>query len=80
MVELNELGVEVDFPPARLKQPHGEPACTVLNTLCDQALSREGFEFGDPNYPEERYGAGQHRRPPLQWSPPALTHPLLPQP
>ena len=46
MMELMALGFEApNWPPARLKQGHGDAVCTVLDTLCSLVLDAIKYEF-----------------------------------
>jgi estrogen-related receptor beta like 1 len=46
MMELMSLGFAApSWPPARLKQGHGDAVCTVLDTLCSLVLDAIKFEF-----------------------------------
>ncbi|XP_035987113.1 intraflagellar transport protein 57 homolog [Fundulus heteroclitus] len=45
LAELRALGVQVDFPPSRLKSGSGEHVCLVLDHLAEEALKRRGFTF-----------------------------------
>ena len=55
MVDLKQMGFTLNFPATKLRQGHGEAVCTVLNYLCDGALSGRNFSFQNatPEYPEE---------------------------
>ena len=55
MVDLKQMGFTLNFPATKLRQGHGEAVCTVLNYLCDGALSKRQFSFENvlPEYPEE---------------------------
>lgn len=50
MLKLRNLNFDVNFPIAKLKQPHGEVACSILDFLTDKALEVKGFQFGEPRY------------------------------
>ncbi|XP_035986802.1 intraflagellar transport protein 57 homolog isoform X1 [Fundulus heteroclitus] len=54
LAELRALGVQVDFPPSRLKSGSGEHVCLVLDHLAEEALKRRGFTFTRPKYPAEK--------------------------
>ena len=45
MVDLKQMGFTLNFPATKLRQGHGEAVCTVLNYLCDGALSGREFSF-----------------------------------
>lgn len=53
MLELKNIGFEMDFPASKLRSANGEATCRVLNFLCDQALIARGFRWQNPVYPEE---------------------------
>lgn len=53
LVELQALGVKLDFPPSKLKSGSGAHVCFVLDRLADEALKRTGFAFSRAKYPTE---------------------------
>jgi estrogen-related receptor beta like 1 len=53
IVTLRDAGMDIDFPPLKLRSAHGENVVKVLNFLCDLALVAKGFAFGKPVHPEE---------------------------
>uniref|UniRef100_H2TN72 Intraflagellar transport protein 57 homolog n=1 Tax=Takifugu rubripes TaxID=31033 RepID=H2TN72_TAKRU len=53
LAELQAFGVQVDFPPSRLKSGSGVHVCFVLDRLAGEALKRTGFAFRRPKYPAE---------------------------
>lgn len=53
VTEVRTMGMEVDFPPLKLRQAYGEYPCKVLDFLCDAALSVSGFRIQKPVYPDE---------------------------
>ena len=53
MLELKNMEFPSDFPAARLRTAHGEAVCEALSFVADAALTRRGFSFGQPVYPEE---------------------------
>eukprot|EP00891_Asterochloris_glomerata_P000693 jgi/Astpho2/693/e_gw1.00013.62.1_t len=56
MSALREAGfAPASFPPAKLRQGHGDPVCGVLSALCDLALERQQFKFQAPQFQEEQY-------------------------
>ena len=57
VVEMKALGLSnvVNFPPAKLKQGHGDAVCKVLQSLVDQALGASKFSFQKPVYPADNY-------------------------
>ena len=58
MLELKEMGFEMDVAANKLKQPYGDAVCTVLQFLTDKALEHEGFSWEQnykPEYPDEDF-------------------------
>eukprot|EP00357_Protocruzia_adherens_P018265 CAMPEP_0114992064 /NCGR_PEP_ID=MMETSP0216-20121206/11731_1 /TAXON_ID=223996 /ORGANISM="Protocruzia adherens, Strain Boccale" /LENGTH=408 /DNA_ID=CAMNT_0002355483 /DNA_START=81 /DNA_END=1307 /DNA_ORIENTATION=+ len=53
MLELKKLGIEIDFPPAKLKQGNGEGVCMVLLALCNKALKAQKFSFRPPHFKKD---------------------------
>eukprot|EP00743_Colponemidia_sp_Colp-15_P001821 GILK01001986.1.p1 GENE.GILK01001986.1~~GILK01001986.1.p1 ORF type:complete len:443 (-),score=105.37 GILK01001986.1:107-1261(-) len=53
VLELKKLGVDVDFPPAKLKTGSGEAVCTLLDALLNRTLERMHFQFRKPVFKEE---------------------------
>ena len=53
MLSLRSLNFEMDFPIAKLKQPFGEIACSILDFLTLKALESSGFKFQLPKYVDE---------------------------
>lgn len=53
MLELKEMGFDMNFAAIKLKQAHGEHVCKVLLYLADQALELSGFAFKKPVYTDE---------------------------
>lgn len=51
MLVLRNLDFKGSFPAQKLRTPHGEPVCTVLDFLTDKALAARGFQFSAPQYP-----------------------------
>lgn len=51
VIELKKLGIQADFPPAKLKQAHGDTVCLVLNSVLSLALEKSNFQFYKPEYP-----------------------------
>lgn len=45
---LKEMDITVDFSSHKLKQGFGEQVCYILNTLADEALKKENFEWQKP--------------------------------
>lgn len=52
MLALRGLEFKLSFPPQKLKAAHGEQVCSVLDFLCDKALSTRGFKWQAPVYGE----------------------------
>jgi estrogen-related receptor beta like 1 len=48
MLALRQLDFRSSFPPQKLRTPHGEPVCMVLDFLTDKALATRDFEFKSP--------------------------------
>jgi len=53
LVEMKKLGVEIDFPPNKLRTGYGEGPCLVLLSLARKALQAKKFKFRKPVFPEE---------------------------
>lgn len=53
MLALRGLDFRLSFPPQKLKVPHGENVCSVLDFLTDKALQKIGFTFQAPIYDEK---------------------------
>lgn len=51
VLALRQLDFRSTFPPQKLRTPHGEPVCTVLDFLTEKALAARGFEWKDPVRP-----------------------------
>jgi estrogen-related receptor beta like 1 len=52
MLALRSLDFRLSFPSQKLKTPHGENVCNVLEFLTDSALRTKGFKWGTPVYTE----------------------------
>eukprot|EP00164_Ancoracysta_twista_P003997 GFYU01005365.1.p1 GENE.GFYU01005365.1~~GFYU01005365.1.p1 ORF type:complete len:446 (+),score=156.09 GFYU01005365.1:97-1434(+) len=50
---LKHMGVPVDFPPTKLKQPYGDHICTLLDNLAQKALGH--FEYMKPSHTTDDY-------------------------
>lgn len=48
MLALKQLDFRSNFPAQKLKTPHGEPCCVVLEFLTDKALESRGFQWAAP--------------------------------
>jgi len=55
MLELKEMGFDMDFPAIKLKQGSGEPVVRVLLFLADHAMGLSGFVYTKPQYVEEEF-------------------------
>lgn len=58
MLELKEMGFEMDVAANKLKQPYGDAVCTVLTFLTDKALAHNNFSWENshkPEYPDEDF-------------------------
>lgn len=53
MLEMKKLGIELDFPPSKLKTGHGEAVCIVLNSLLNLTLNAVNKKFKKPVFQEE---------------------------
>jgi intraflagellar transport protein 57 len=58
ILELKQLGVELDMPPNKLKSGHGEGVCEVLMKLGQITLANK-FRFRRPVIKEEDQGADE---------------------
>jgi estrogen-related receptor beta like 1 len=52
MLFLRQMDFRLSFPSSKLKTPYGEPVCSVIEFLCDKALTSRGFKWGTPVYTE----------------------------
>lgn len=52
MLALRQLDFRMSFPSQKLKTPHGEAVCSVLEFLTDSALAAKGFKWATPVYTE----------------------------
>ena len=57
LLALRQFDFRSSFPVAKLRQAHGEPACTVLEFLVDCALEKAKIGWGMPMYPASDEGA-----------------------
>ncbi|EDO43467.1 predicted protein [Nematostella vectensis] len=53
--ELKKMGIQTDFPPAKLKTGSGEQVCYCIDKLCDEALKAKRFGWKRPVHPEEEF-------------------------
>lgn len=52
LMALRRLDFALDFPSSKLKQAHGDAACSVLDFLTEKAVAK-CFVFKPPEYPQE---------------------------
>lgn len=50
LLALRQLDFKGSFPSQKLRTPHGESACMVMEFLVDKALDTKGFKFATPVY------------------------------
>lgn len=50
MLALRSLDCRLSFPAQKLRTPHGEPVCSVLDFLTDKALAAKSFHWAQPKY------------------------------
>ena len=50
LLALRQVNFQVSFPVQKLKIPHGEIVCNIIDYLTDQALQVKGFKWGRPDY------------------------------
>lgn len=50
LLALRQLDFKGSFPSQKLRTPHGESACMVMEFLVDKALENKGFKFANPVY------------------------------
>jgi len=53
MESCRRLGVNVDFPPQKIRKGHGNEVVKILTSLADLALDRRGHRFFAPKWPIE---------------------------
>merc|ERR1719487_608928 len=53
LVVMKDLGVQVNTVPGKLRQGYGDGVCAVLHGLFKEILRRSGFEYLQPQFPEE---------------------------
>jgi intraflagellar transport protein 57 len=51
IMALRKLEFNAAVTAQKLRTPHGEPICTVLDFLTEKALAAKGFQWGLPQYP-----------------------------
>lgn len=47
LLALRSLDFRLSFPSSKLRSPHGEAVCSVLEFLTDKAIAQKGFEFSN---------------------------------
>ena len=47
LLALRSLDFRLSFPSSKLRIPHGEAVCSVLEFLTDKAITQKGFEFSN---------------------------------
>lgn len=52
LVALRQLDFKLAIPTQKIKTPHGEAICSILEFLTDKALENSNFKFGIPIYAE----------------------------
>jgi estrogen-related receptor beta like 1 len=50
LVALRQLDFRLTIPTQKIKTPHGEAVCSILEFLTDKALENSGFKFSPPTY------------------------------
>jgi intraflagellar transport protein 57 len=50
LLALRQLDFRASFPSQKLRTPHGESVCVVLEFLADKALEKKNFKFNTPVY------------------------------
>ncbi len=50
MLALRQLDFRASIPPQKLRVPHGESACLVLDFLTEKALNSIRFKWSKPVY------------------------------
>ena len=53
IVELQKIGIQLNFPPNKLRAGHGEGPCLVLLSLAKAALKAKRFKFKKPVFPQD---------------------------
>ena len=53
IVELKKIGIEIDYPPNKLRQGFGEGPCMVLLRLAKKGLEAKRFKFRKPVFPPD---------------------------
>ena len=58
-VELTKLGINLDFPPQKIRAGVGEVPCLILLTLAKRALQSKKVKFSKPVFPKEQEIQGE---------------------
>jgi estrogen-related receptor beta like 1 len=58
-VELSKLGLNLDFPPQKLRSGVGEAPCLILLSLAKRALQSKKVKFSKPVFPKEKEIQGE---------------------
>ncbi len=56
VLDLKKLGIQLNYPPTKLKSGSGEAVCEVLLNLSQMALEGSRFKFRKPIIPEDEDG------------------------
>lgn len=59
IVELTKLGINLDFPPQKIRAGVGEVPCLILLTLAKRALQSKKVKFSKPIFPKEQEIQGE---------------------
>ena len=58
-VELTKLGINLDFPPQKIRAGVGEVPCLILLTLAKRSLQSKKVKFSKPVFPKEQEIQGE---------------------
>ena len=50
LLALRQIGLNASFPAQKLRTPHGEVICEVLDFLTDKALETKHFQWEKPDF------------------------------
>jgi estrogen-related receptor beta like 1 len=53
MLALRQIECKLSFPVQKLKIPHGEAVCQVLDFLTEKALEANSHQWKKPEYPDK---------------------------
>jgi len=53
--ELRGAGLPCDYPPAKVKQGHGETVLQILDSACDSVLAAQHFSWARPAHKTDEY-------------------------